>query len=86
MYYENKRGNVVGYFKFEIFLVWNVFVKYFLNIVYEVVIVDLKDVNMIDLFYFEMYGEMLVNYNRDLELFLVFKKIIEKIIGKELIF
>ncbi len=86
MYHEHKRGNVVGYSKFETFPVWNVPVKHPLNIAYEAATVDLKDVNMIDSFHLETYGEMSVNYNRDLELFPVLKKIIEKITGKESIF
>ncbi|HGM3508148.1 DUF1846 domain-containing protein [Clostridioides sp. ZZV15-6383] len=86
LYHENKRGNVVGYSKFETFPVWNVPLKHPLNIAYEAATVDLKDVNMIDSFHLETYGEMSVNYNRDLELFPVLKKIIEKITGKESIF
>ena len=86
LYHENKRGNAVGYSKFETFPVWNVPLKHPLNIAYEAATVDLKDVNMIDSFHLEKYGEMAVNYNRDLELFPVLKKIIEKITGKESIY
>lgn len=86
LYHENKRGNAVGYSKFETFPVWNVPLKHPLNIAYEAATVDLKDVNMIDSFHLEKYEEMAVNYNRDLELFPVLKKIIEKITGKESIY
>lgn len=86
LYHENKRGNEVGYSKFETFPVWNVPLKHPLNIAYEAATVDLKDVNMIDSFHLEKYGQMSVNYNRDLELFPVLKKIIEKITGKESIY
>ena len=86
LYHENKRGNAVGYSKFETFPVWNVPLKHPLNIAYEAATVDLKDVNMIDSFHLEKYVEMAVNYNRDLELFPVLKKIIEKITGKESIY
>ena len=72
--------------EFETFPVWNVPLKHPLNIAYEAATVDLKDVNMIDSFHLEKYGEMSVNYNRDLELFPVLKKIIEKITGKESIY
>ena len=51
------------------------------NIAYEAATADLKDVNMIDSFHLEAYGEMAVNYNRDLEVFPVVKRIIEKITG-----
>ena len=41
---------------------------------------------MIDSFHLEAYGESTVNYNRDIELFPVLKKIIEKITGEESMF
>ena len=86
LYHENKRGRVVGYSKFETFPVWNVPIKHPLNIAYEAATVDLKDVNMIDSFHVDAYKEITVNYNRDIELFPVLKKIIEKITGKESIY
>lgn len=86
LYHENKRGNVVGYSKFETFPVWNVPLKHPLNIAYEAATVDLKDVNMIDSFHFDAYNEVAVNYNRDVEMFPVIKRIIEKITGKESVY
>ena len=86
LYHENKRGNVAGYSKFETFPVWNVPLKHPLNIAYEAATVDLKDVNMIDYFHLEAYGETAVNYNRDLETNPVLKRIIEKITGKESVY
>ncbi|MEG0250071.1 MAG: DUF1846 domain-containing protein [Peptostreptococcus sp.] len=86
LYHDNKRGVTAGYSKYETFPVWNLPLKHPVNIAYEAATVDLKDVNMIDSFHLEKYGETTVNYNRDLELFPVLKKIIEKITGKESIF
>ncbi|MGL6167333.1 MAG: DUF1846 domain-containing protein, partial [Fusobacteriaceae bacterium] len=86
LYHENKRGNAVGYSKFETFPVWNVPLKHPLNIAYEAATVDLRDVNMIDSFHLEAYGETAVNYNRDIEAFPVLKRIIEKITNKESIY
>ncbi|MEG1254487.1 DUF1846 domain-containing protein [Clostridium sp.] len=86
LYHENKRGNAVGYSKFETFPVWNVPLKHPLNIAYEAATVDLKDVNMIDSFHFDAYNEVAVNYNRDIEMFPVIKRIIEKITGKESVY
>ena len=40
-----------------------------MNIAYEAATVDLNDVNMIDPFHLEEYGEIAVNYNRDIEAF-----------------
>lgn len=82
LYHEYKRGNKVRYAKFETFPIWNLPLKHPVNIAYEAATADLKDVNMIDSFHLEAYGTMAVNYNRDLEVFPVVKRIIEKITGK----
>lgn len=86
LYHENRRGNVVGYSKFETFPVWNIPLKHPLNIAYEAATADLKDVNMIDSFHFDAYNKVSVNYNRDIETFPVLKRIIEKITGEESIY
>ena len=83
LYHEYKLGNHAGYSKFETFPVWNVPLKHPLNIAYEAATVDLKDVNMMDYFHFEKYQQVAVNYNRDLEMFPVVKRSIEKITGKD---
>ena len=51
---------------------------------YEAATVDLKDVNMIDSFHYDAYGVLAVNYNRDMEMFPVISRIIEKITGSQL--
>lgn len=86
LYHEYKQGHSAAYSKFETFPVWNVPLKHPLNIAYEAATVDLKDVNMMDYFHFEKYNEVAVNYNRDLEMFPVVKRIIEKITGEESIY
>ena len=83
LYHDFIRGTKARYAKFETFPIWNLSLKHPLNIAYEAATVDLKDVNMIDSFHLEAYGEMAVNYNRDLEVFPVVKRIIEKITGEE---
>lgn len=83
LYHEYKRGKKVRYAKFETFPIWNLPLKHPVNIAYEAATADLKDVNMIDSFHLEAYGQMAVNYNRDLEVFPVVKRIIEKITGQE---
>ena len=70
------------YAKFETFPIWNLPLKHPVNIAYEAATADLKDVNMLDSFHLEAYGTMAVNYNRDLEVFPVVKRIIEKITGQ----
>ncbi|MEG0391246.1 MAG: DUF1846 domain-containing protein [Anaerovoracaceae bacterium] len=83
LYHDNKRGVKVRYAKFETFPIWSIPLKHPVNVAYEAATADLKDVNMIDSFHLEAYGEMAINYNRDLEVFPVVKRIIEKITGKE---
>ena len=86
LYHEYKRGKSAGYSKFETFPVWNLPLKHPLNIAYEAATIDLADVNMIDPFHLETYGETTINYNRDIEAFLLLKRIIEKITGKESVY
>lgn len=81
LYHEYKRGVKARYAKFETFPIWNLPLKHPVNIAYEAATADLKDVNMIDSYHLEAYGKMAVNYNRDLEVFPVVKRIIEKITG-----
>ena len=83
LYHDFKRGTKARYAKFETFPIWNLSLKHPVNIASEAATADLKDVNMIDSFHLEAYGEMAVNYNRDLEVFPVVKRIIEKITGEE---
>ncbi len=83
LYHENLRGIKARYAKFETFPIWNLPLKHPVNIAYEAATVDLKDVNQIDNFHLEAHGVTAVNYNRDLEIFPVVKRIIEKITGEE---
>lgn len=82
LYHENKRGVKAGYAKFETFPIWNLPLKHPVNLAYEAATADLADVNMIDPFHLEAYGETTVNYNRDIEVFPVLNAIFEKISGK----
>jgi len=86
LYHEHIRGNEAGYAKFETFPVWNLPIKHPVNIAYEAATVDLKDVNVMDNYHYEAYGEIAVNYNRDIKMFPVIRRIIEKITGKEAIY
>ncbi len=83
LYHENQRGIKARYAKFETFPIWNIPLKHPINVAYEAATADLKDVNMIDSFHLEAYGKTTVNYNRDLEAFPLYMRIIEKITGKE---
>ena len=81
LYNENKRGVRAGYAKFETFPVWNLPLKHPVNLAYEAATADLNDVNMIDPFHLEAYGETTINYNRDVEIYPVLKAMFERIYG-----
>lgn len=82
LYHEHKRGIKAGYAKFETFPIWNLPLKHPINLAYEAATSDLDDVNMIDPFHLEAYGETTVNYNRDIEIFPVLSGIFEAIYGQ----
>ncbi len=82
LYHEHKRGTRAGYAKFETFPIWNIPLKHPVNLAYEAATADLNDVNMIDPFHLEAYGETTVNYNRDVEIFPVLSATFERIYGE----
>ena len=82
LYNENKRGIRAGYAKFETFPVWNLPLKHPVNVAYEAATADLNDINMIDPFHLDAYGETAINYNRDIEIFPVLNAIFESIYGE----
>ena len=82
LYHEHKCGIRAGYAKFETFPIWNLPLKHPVNLAYEAATADLNDVNMIDPFHLEAYGETTVNYNRDVEIFPVLNTIFKKIYGE----
>ncbi len=81
VYQEHQHGINAGYAKFETFPVWNLPLKHPVNIAYEAATANLNDVNMIDPFHLEAYGETTVNYNRDVEIFPVLNAIFDRIYG-----
>ncbi len=81
LYHHNKRGVKAGYAKFETFPIWNLPLKHPVNLAYEAATADLNDVNMIDPFHLQAYGQTTVNYNRDVEVFPVLEAMFREIIG-----
>ena len=82
LYHDHKRNIKAGYAKFETFPIWNLPLKHPVNMAYEAATADLNDVNMIDPYHFEAYGESAVNYNRDVEIFPVLSAMFEQILGE----
>ena len=82
LYHDHKRGIRAGYAKYETFPIWNLPLKHPVNLAYEAATADLNDVNMIDPFHLEAYGETTVNYNRDVEIFPVLNAMFQRIYGE----
>lgn len=82
IYHESKQGIKSGYAKFETFPVWNIPLSHPVNLAYEAATADLNDVNMIDPFHLEAYGQTTVNYNRDVEVFPVLRAMFTGILGE----
>ena len=81
LYHDYRRGLKSGYAKFETFPIWNLPLRHPINVAYEAATADIKDFNLIDPFHLEAYEEKAVNYNRDVEIFPVLKRILESITG-----
>ena len=86
VYHEHKRGVRAGYAKFETFPVWNLPLDHPVNVAYEAATADIGDVNMIDPFELAATGRTTVNYNRDIEIFPVVKRICAKIMPPEILY
>ena len=83
LYHEYKKGIKAGYAKFETFPIWNIPLKHPVNVAYEAATADLRDFNLVDPYHLETYNKTTINYNRDVEVFPVLKRILEKITGRE---
>ena len=81
LYHDSKCGIRSGYAKFETFPIWNLPLKHPVNMAYEAATADLNDMNMIDPFHLEAYGQTTVNYNRDVEIFPVVDAMFRRING-----
>lgn len=81
VYHDHKKGIKSGYAKFETFPIWNLSLKHPVNIAYEAATADIKDFNLIDPFHLDAYNKKAVNYNRDVEVFPILRRILKKISG-----
>jgi len=79
LYHDYRKGVKSGYAKFETFPIWNLPLKHPANVAYEAATADIGDFNLIDPFHLKAYNKRVVNYNRDVEIFPVIKRILEKI-------
>jgi uncharacterized protein (UPF0371 family) len=86
LYHDHTRGARSGYAKFETFPIWNIPLKHPVNVAYEAATADLRDFNLVDPFHLEAYNKVAINYNRDVEIFPVLERILEKIMGTEAVY
>ena len=86
LYHDYRKGIKSGYAKFVTFPIWNLPLKHPVNVAYEAATADIRDFNMIDSFHLEAYQETAVNYNRDVEVFPVLRRILEKITGTDAVY
>ena len=86
LYHEHKRGVEAGYAKFETFPIWNLPLKHPVNVAYEAATAEMRDFNMIDPFHLETYGKTAINYNRDVEVFPVVRRILDRISGTDSVY
>ena len=86
LYHDHLHGVRSGYSKFETFPIWNLPLSHPVNIAYEAATADLRDFNLIDPFHLEVYKTATVNYNRDVEVFPVVRKILERITGGKAVY
>ncbi|HOA87934.1 DUF1846 domain-containing protein [Propioniciclava tarda] len=82
LYHDHQRGLASGYAKFETFPIWNLPLDHPVNVAYEAATADLDDVNIIDPFHLSAYGQQVVNYNRDVEIFPVLNVLFERLMGQ----
>lgn len=81
LYHDHKRGIKSGYAKFETFPIWDLPLKHPANVAYESATADIGDFNLIDPFHLEAYQKSAVNYNRDVEIFPVLRRILDRLSG-----
>lgn len=86
LYHDYKMEKNSGYAKFETFPIWNIPLRHPVNVAYEAATADIKDFNLVDPFHLEIYRTEAINYNRDVEIFPVLKRILEEITKKESIY
>lgn len=82
LFHEHQRGVAASYAKFETFPIWNIPLDHPVNVAYEAATADLEDVNLIDPFHLKTYGEQVVSYNRDVEVFPLLKTLLKEIGGE----
>lgn len=80
IYFDYLNGLNSGYAKYETFPVWNLPLEHPINLAYEAATADIGDKNIIDKYHFKKYKQISVNYNRDIEAFVILKKLASELL------
>lgn len=83
VYQETKDGLNSGYAKYETFPIWNLPLEHPINLAYEAATADIGDYNVDDIYHRDHYGINSVNYNRDVDAFVLLKKLSEQFLPKD---
>ena len=83
IYLESLKWIDSWYAKYETFPIWDLALDHPLNLAYEAATADIWDYNQIDSFHKKAYSIESVNYNRDLEAFLIVSELAKNILPKE---
>ncbi len=81
IYQDEMIGIESGYAKYETFPVWNLPIEHPVNIAYEAATADIGDYNMMDSYHAEAYDLDAVNYNRDIDAFVLLEKLAEEFVS-----
>jgi uncharacterized protein (UPF0371 family) len=83
LFHETNRGMKSGYAKYETFPIWNLPLEHPVNLAYEAATADIGDVNMYDELHEQTYGVKSVNYNRDIDAFVLLQKLSEAFLKED---
>ncbi|MCD6279854.1 DUF1846 family protein [Candidatus Micrarchaeota archaeon] len=83
VYQDYLCGKDSGYAKFETFPIWNIPINNPINVAYEAATADIGDYNLIDPYHMKKYHVKAVNYNRDVENYMIIQRLLKQIISKE---
>ena len=62
---------------------WNLPLSHPVNLAYEAATADLDDINVIDQYHLEAYGEKVSSYNRDIDVFPLLKTLLREVTGSD---
>ncbi len=80
IYLDSTIGLQSGYAKYETFPIWNLDKSHPVNLAYEAATADIGDYNCVDKLHEEAYKQKAINYNRDIDAFLLLKDVAKKVL------